>query len=76
MMTERDRELIALYRENSLREVGAILDLHFETVRRILIRHGIPLRPPHKNINPHSGHTRGMKLKRRKEIVESGVYSQ
>ncbi len=64
-MNERDRQIIELYADNSLREVGVILDINFETVRRVLKRYGIARRPAHKNIHPHSGHTRGMKITRR-----------
>jgi hypothetical protein len=62
----RDQRAIELYRDRSLKDVGAILNCDPETVRKILIRHGVEIRPASKNMRPHSGHNIGLTWRRKK----------
>lgn len=59
-----EQVIIRLYTmpKNSLRTVAEAADCSIETVRRVLLRHGIARNPPHTNLQPHSGHTRGPKV--------------
>lgn len=41
------QQMIVLYSEGwSLREIAKVFDTSFMTVRRILLQHGVPTRPP------------------------------
>lgn len=57
----RDQRIIALYQDPagySLRAVAEMVGLHHGWVRLILLKHGVELRRPHRNIHSRKGKPR------------------